>query len=91
MPSVTQPRTSPVMLDTLCGVVQAQKDKGNKPVTAKEADTNAIYLGRLVELGLVEAAPATVKTGRPGRPAHLYKATQLGRDRARRALAKAGR
>lgn len=58
------------------------------PSTAKQLDTDAIRMGRLIERELVKVT-AQVESGKRGRPAHIYRVTKKGRDRARRAAAKA--
>lgn len=79
---VTKPATTPVLLRHLKSL-SAVATKRN-PATAADANSNAIYLNRLVEQGLV-ARVSTVQTGRRGRPAVLFAPTKIGRDRARRA------
>lgn len=82
---VTAPATSPVLLAHLTRLSQVATRKN--PATAVDADSNAIYMGRLISAGLVEAV-GKVQTGKRGRPALKYAPTKLGRDRARRAVAK---
>lgn len=55
--------------------------------TAVELDTTSIYMGRLLNEGLVAVAD-TVKSGKRGRPAYIYEVTKIGYDRAYRAGAR---
>jgi predicted ArsR family transcriptional regulator len=88
MSAITKPKTTPTLLAHLTRLHQA-----GPSATAQQVDSNAIYMGRLVEQGLVEVI-ATVKhtdehgNARRGRPMNIYRPTAKGRARARRALAK---
>ena len=73
-----KPHTPPALLSLLVDLRQTG------PATAKALDTDAIRLGRLESLGLVEVV-GKVATGKRGRPAHVYALTNAGRCRARRA------
>jgi hypothetical protein len=76
---VTAPATPPALLPILIRLYEAGGE-----ATAAQIDANVIYMGRLVAADLVRVKDR-VKTGKPGRPAHVYAFTKLGRDRARRA------
>jgi DNA-binding PadR family transcriptional regulator len=86
MSKVTKPRTSPKMLDLLVTCRVTAKN-GDGTFTAKTVESNAIYMGRLRDAGLIRAVD-TVKSGQRGRPALIFRLTDTGRGRADRALAK---
>lgn len=88
MSKITKPATPKSLLAIIVRMVEA-----DGPVTAKQIDTNSIYMGRLEALELVKVK-ATVKhtdadgnAGR-GRPSNIYALTAKGRGRAKRAAAK---
>lgn len=81
MSNVTKPRTTP----TLLALAVALRKAGR--ATAAELQSNAIYMARLQDEGLVKVA-GKVQSGRRGRPAHIYALTDKGRKRADRAIAK---
>jgi predicted ArsR family transcriptional regulator len=83
-----KPATPKSLLTILVAMREAGATK-RTPVTASEVNTNAIYMGRLQERGLVTVA-GKVDSGKRGRPAHRYALTSTGRGRADRALVKAG-
>lgn len=78
MPAITKPQTPRTLLPILIKLAE------QGPSTAKELDTDAIRMDRLVQRELVKVT-ATVKSGLRGRPAHIYRVTDKGRKRAQRA------
>lgn len=85
--ATTKPKTPKSLLTVLVALRDAGATK-RTPVTATAVNTNAIYMGRLADRGLVVVA-GKVESGRRGRPAHKYALTAQGRKRADRAIAKA--
>ncbi len=79
---ITKPATQPALLKVLVALRAAGR------ATAKQVNSNAIYLARLEKDGLVKVA-GKVESGQRGRPAHIYAVTKKGGDRARRAAARA--
>lgn len=79
--SILKPRTSPTLLNLLVRLASTGT------ATAVELETNAIYMGRLQQEGLVKVADK-VRSGGRGRPAHVYRCTDKGRKRAQRAQSK---
>jgi predicted ArsR family transcriptional regulator len=75
------PKTTPTLLALLVKLFEAKK------ASAKDLDTNAVYMGRLEKEGLVKVV-GKVETGKRGRPAHIYAVTDKGRGRAKRAADK---
>lgn len=74
-----KPATQPALLTLLVRLVES-----GAPATAADLNTTSIYMGRLAKDGLVKVADQ-VRSGQRGRPAHIYRATDKGRKRARRA------
>ena len=75
-------KTKPATPRTLLPILVRLADQG--PSTAIDLDTNAIYMQRLVERELVKVSDV-VRSGKRGRPAHVYRVTDKGRKRAQRA------
>lgn len=71
---------------TLLPVLIRLADAG--PATAADVESTSIIMGRLAARGLVKVVDQ-VKSGQRGRPAHIYRVTDAGRKRARRAASKA--
>lgn len=91
----TKPQTPKSLLAVLVAASQADKtdaDTGRPGVTAQDAGTDAIRMGRLADLDLVKVSgtrrhrdeQGNVKRGRP---MNLYTLTSKGRGRAKRAQA----
>jgi predicted ArsR family transcriptional regulator len=84
--TTTTRRNRNATMDLLVKIRVTAKDSADGSVTAKDVESNAIYMGRLVERGFIRqsARNPKVMTGERGRPAHRYVVTLQGHNQLRR-------